>query len=184
VCVLAAFSGFLVFAVSSSPRTHGVVVAVQDLATCARMRRVDLAIAQAHLADPQAQVFVPAEAVDAIDGQELLAPLAAQQFLARAQLTTAHRPTLQPGFVRVTVPVRPETRVGGALRSGDLVKMALSSGSASRVTYFVTCLPGPANSLAARPADDSMRAERSKSQSPDPRSEYAMAVACDADDLL
>ena len=42
--------------------------------------------------------FVPAEAVDAIDGQELLAPVAAQQFLARVQLTTAHRPTLQPGF--------------------------------------------------------------------------------------
>ena len=54
-------------------------------------------------------------------GQELLAPVAAQQFLARAQLTTAHRPTLQPGFVRMTVPVRPDTAVGGALRTGDVV---------------------------------------------------------------
>src|SRR5437868_7262026 len=121
VCVLAAFSGFLVFAASSSPRTHGVVVAVRDLPTGTRVRRADLAIAQAQLADSQAQVFVPAEAVDAIDGQELLAPVAAQQFLARAQLTTIHRPTLQPGFVRMTVPVRPDTAVGGALRTGDLV---------------------------------------------------------------
>src|SRR5207253_6665842 len=62
-----------------------------------------------------------AEAVDGIDGQELLAPVAAQQFLARAQLTTTRRPALQPGFVRMTVPVRPDTAVGGALRTGDVV---------------------------------------------------------------
>jgi Flp pilus assembly protein CpaB len=121
VCVVAAFSGFLVFSVSNSPRTHGVVISVRDLPTGTRVRRADLAIAQAQLADAQAQVFVPAEAVDTLDGQELLAPLAAQQFLARAQLTTAHRPTLQPGFVRMTVPVRPDTAVGGALRTGDVV---------------------------------------------------------------
>src|SRR5207302_9582463 len=121
VCVLAAFSGFLVFAASSSPRTHGVVVAGRDLPTGTRVRRADVAIVQAQLADAQVRVFVPAEALDAIDGQELLAPVAAQQFLARAQLTTARRPTLQPGFVRMTVPVRPDTAVGGALRTGDLV---------------------------------------------------------------
>src|SRR5437667_8169401 len=86
VCVLAAFSGFLVFAASSSPRTHGVVVSVRDLPTGTRLRRADLAVAQAQLADAQAQVFVPADALDAIDGQQLLAPVAAQEFLARAQL--------------------------------------------------------------------------------------------------
>src|SRR2546421_12350771 len=75
VCVLAAFSGFLVFAASSSPRTHGVVVSVRDLPIGTRLRRADLAVAQAQLADAQAQVFVPAEAVDAIDGQELVAPI-------------------------------------------------------------------------------------------------------------
>src|SRR5215470_14110680 len=63
-CVLAAFSGFLVFAASSSPRTHGIVVAVRDLPNGARVRRTDLAIAQAQLADAQAQVVVPAESVD------------------------------------------------------------------------------------------------------------------------
>jgi Flp pilus assembly protein CpaB len=123
VCVLAAFSGFLEVAASSSPRTHGVVVSVRDLPTGTRLRRADLAVAQAQLADAQAQVFVPADALDAIDGQQLLAPVAAQQFLARAQLTTAHRPTLQPGFVRMTVPVRPDTAVGGALRTGDVVTL-------------------------------------------------------------
>src|SRR5579864_159326 len=121
VCVLAAFSGFLVFAASSSPHTHGVVVAVRDLPAGTRVRRADLAIAQAQLAEPQTQVFVPAEAVDTIVGEELLGPVAAQQFVAQAQLTTAQRPTLQPGFVRMTVPVLPDTAVGGALRTGDVV---------------------------------------------------------------
>src|SRR5207237_1470367 len=69
----------------------------------------------------QAKVFVPAESVDTVVGQELLGPVAAQQFVAQAQLTTAQRPTLQPGFVRMTVPVRPDTAVGGALRTGDVV---------------------------------------------------------------
>jgi Flp pilus assembly protein CpaB len=119
VCVLAAFSGFLVFAASSSPRTHGVVVSVRDLPT--RVRRADLAIVQAQLGEAQAQAFVSADGLDAIEGQELLAPVAAQQILARAQLTSARRPALLPGFVRMTVPVRPDTAVGGALRAGDVV---------------------------------------------------------------
>jgi Flp pilus assembly protein CpaB len=121
VCVFVAFSGFLVFAASSSPRTHGVVVSVRDLPSGTRIRRADLAIAQAQLGEAQAQAFVSADGVDAVEGQELLAPVAAQQILARSQLTTAHRPTLLPGFVRMTVPVRPDTAVGGALRTGDVV---------------------------------------------------------------
>src|SRR5438270_12532930 len=83
VCVLAAFSGFLVFAASSSPRTHGVVVSVRDLPAGTRVRRADLAIVQAQLGEAQAQAFVSADGLDAIEGQELLAPVAAQQILAR-----------------------------------------------------------------------------------------------------
>ena len=121
VCVLAAFSGFLLFAVASSPRTHGVVVAARDLPAGTRLRRADLAIAQAQLGEAQAQAFVAAEGLDGLDGQELLAPLAAQQMLARNQVGSGRRPVLGPGFVRMTVPVRPDTAVGGALRPGDLV---------------------------------------------------------------
>ena len=123
VCVLAAFSGFLVFAASSSPRTHGVVVSVRELPAGTRVRRADLAIVQAQLGEAQAQAFVSADRLDAIEGQELLAPVAAQQILARAQLTASRRPTLLPGLVRMTVPVRPDTAVGGALRAGDVVKV-------------------------------------------------------------
>src|SRR2546421_11479054 len=79
VCVLAAFSGFLVFAASSSPRTHGVVVSVRDLPTGTRLRRSDLAIAQAQLGEAQAQAFVPAAGLEAIEGHELLAPVASPQ---------------------------------------------------------------------------------------------------------
>ncbi|MDQ6673024.1 MAG: Flp pilus assembly protein CpaB [Chloroflexota bacterium] len=127
VCVLAAFSGFLLFAVGTSPQTHGVVVAVRDLPVGTRLRRADLAVVQAQLGESQAQVFVPAEGLEGVQGQELLAPVAAQQILARSQLTTGHRPTLQPGLVRMTVPVRPDTAVGGALRPGDLVTVLATS---------------------------------------------------------
>src|SRR5207302_10461606 len=74
VCVLAAFSGFLVFAASSSPRTHGVVVSVRDLPAGTRLRRADLTVAQAQFGEAQAQAFVSADGLDAIEGQELLAP--------------------------------------------------------------------------------------------------------------
>ena len=130
VCVLAAFGGFLYFTVASSPRTHGVVISARDLPTGTRLRRADLAIAQAQLADAQAQVFVAADELTAVEGQELVAPVAARQFLARGQLTTGHRPTLQPGFVRMTVPVRPDTAVGGALRTGDLVRVIATTDKA------------------------------------------------------
>ena len=56
VCVLAAFGGFLYFTIASSPRTHGIVISVRDLPTGTRLRRADLAIAQAQLADAQAQL--------------------------------------------------------------------------------------------------------------------------------
>src|SRR5919205_104681 len=121
LCVLAAFSGFLIFAVASSPRTHGVVVATRDLPAGTRLRRADLALVQAQLGEAQAQTFVTAEGLDGVEGQELLAPVAAQQILARSQVGTGRRPVLGPGFVRMTVPVRPDTAVGGALRPGDVV---------------------------------------------------------------
>ncbi len=120
-CVLAAFIGFLLFSASSTPRTRGVVVATQDLPAGARLRHADLAVAQAQLGDAQARASVAADALDGLEGQELLAPVSAQQILARGQLSTGRRPALQPGFVRMTVPVRPDTAVGGALRAGDLV---------------------------------------------------------------
>jgi Flp pilus assembly protein CpaB len=126
-CVVTAFCGFLVFTATSSPHTHGVVVAAHDLAAGSRLRRTDLAVAQAELAETQAQAFVPAEALDSLEGQELLAPVATQQILARSELTTSQHPTLETGFVRMTVPVRPDTAVGGALRPGDLVTVLATS---------------------------------------------------------
>jgi Flp pilus assembly protein CpaB len=127
VCVMTAFCGFLVFAVTSSPHTHGVVVAAHDLPAGSRLQLTDLAVAQAQLAETQAQAFVPAEALDALQGQELIAPVAAQQIVARNLLTTGQHPMLEPGFVRMTVPVRPDTAVGGALRPGDVVTVLSTS---------------------------------------------------------
>ena len=133
VCVVAAFSGFLVFAVASSPRTHGVVVAARDLPAGARLRRADLAIVQAQLGESQAQAFIAGEDVGGLEGQELLAPAGAQQMLARNQVGGSRRPVLGPGFVRMTVPVRPDTAVGGALRPGDVVTV-LATGDKGKAT--------------------------------------------------
>ena len=66
MCVIAAFSGFLVFAVASSPRTHGVVVAARDLPAGTRLRRAGLAVAQAQLGAAEAQAFVAAEGVEGV----------------------------------------------------------------------------------------------------------------------
>src|SRR6476661_3202800 len=55
ICVAAAFVGFLVFVGSVSPRTQGVVVASHELAAGTRLRRTDLAVAQAQFGSAQAQ---------------------------------------------------------------------------------------------------------------------------------
>src|SRR5437763_17074709 len=61
VCVLAAFSGFLGFSASSSPRTHGMVVSIRAVPAGTSLRRPDRAISQAQLAVAMAQVFVNAD---------------------------------------------------------------------------------------------------------------------------
>jgi Flp pilus assembly protein CpaB len=121
ICVVAAFVGFLVFVASVSPRTQGVVVASHGLAAGTRLRRSDLAVAQAQLGSAQAQTVVLADGLDGLEGRQLLAPVAAQQVLVKAELAPPTRPLLEPGQVRMTLPVKPETAVGGALRSGDVV---------------------------------------------------------------
>lgn len=120
-CVVAAFVGFLVFVASVSPRTQGVVIATHELAAGARLRRSDLAVAQAQLGSAQAQTVVLAEGLDNVEGRQLLAPVAAQQMLVKAELALSARPVLEHGQVRMALPVKPETAVGGALKSGDVV---------------------------------------------------------------
>jgi Flp pilus assembly protein CpaB len=122
-CVLVAFTGFLLITAASSPRTHGVLVATRDLPAGTRLRRADVAVAQAQLGEAQARTFISAEALASTEGQVLLSPVAAQQIVARTQLATSPQSVLQPGFVRMTVPVRPDTAVGGALRPGDTVSV-------------------------------------------------------------
>jgi Flp pilus assembly protein CpaB len=121
VCILGAFVGFLLFVASATPRTQGVVVATRELPAGTRLRRTDVAVVQAQLGSAQARTVIGAEALDDLEGQQLLAPTAAQQMIARAQVATGTHPVLQPGQVRMSLSVKPETAVGGALHSGDLV---------------------------------------------------------------
>src|ERR671929_315009 len=124
--VAVAFIGFLVFVVSSAPATRGIVVATRDLPAGTRLSRGDLAVAQVQVGQAQAQAAVPASALDGLAGKELVAPAFAQHPLAQAQINTGGRPALGPGQVKMTIPIRADSAVGGALRRGDEVSVLVT----------------------------------------------------------
>ena len=126
VLVVVAFIGFLVFVVSSAPATRGIVVATRDLPAGTRLSRGDLAVAQVQVGQAQTQAAVPASALDGLAGKELVAPAFAQHPLAQAQINTGGRPALGPGQVKMTIPIRADSAVGGALRRGDEVSVLVT----------------------------------------------------------
>jgi hypothetical protein len=87
--VAVAFLGFLVFVVSATPETRGVVVATRDLPVGTRLGPGDLEVAQVQVNQAQAEAAIPATALDDLAGRELLAPAFARHPLAQAQITTA-----------------------------------------------------------------------------------------------
>jgi Flp pilus assembly protein CpaB len=121
VIVVGAFVGFLLFVVSDTPDTFGVVVATRDLPVGTRLHLGDLAIARVRLGEEQARAAVSAAQLDSLEGRELVAPAFAQQILAQKQLATSERSVLRPGYVKMTIPVKPDNAVGGTLRPGDQV---------------------------------------------------------------
>ena len=127
VIVAAAFIGFLLFVVSASPDTFGVVVATRDLPVGAQLHSTDLAIAHVRLGEEQAAVAVRAEQLDGLEGRELAAPAFAQQILTLKQLATTERSVLKPGYVKMTIPVKADNAVGGTLRPGDQVAVLVTS---------------------------------------------------------
>jgi len=127
VIVAAAFIGFLLFVVSATPDTFGVVVATRDLPVGAQLHSTDLAIAHVRLGEEQARVAVRAEQLDGLEGRELAAPAFAQQILTLKQLATTERSALKPGYVKMTIPVKADNAVGGILRPGDQVAVLVTS---------------------------------------------------------
>jgi Flp pilus assembly protein CpaB len=127
VIVAGAFVGFLLFVVSATPDTFGVLVPTRDLPVGARLHSSDLAIARVRLGEEQARVAIPAAQLDSLEGRELVAPVFAQQILAQKQLATSERSVLKAGYVKMTIPVKADNAVGGTLRPGDQVAVLVTT---------------------------------------------------------
>ncbi len=103
VIVVGAFVGFLLFVVSATPDTFGVVVATRDLPVGTRRHPAALATARVRVGEHQARAAVSATQLDSLEGRELVAPAFAQQILAQKQLATSERLVLKPGYVKVNM---------------------------------------------------------------------------------
>ncbi len=122
----AAFLGFLAFTVSSAPSTRTVLVATRDLPAGAALHRADVAVARVQLGDAQTAIVIAPESIDSLEGRELAAPVFAQQVLVKQQLATPGRRGLEQGFVKVSLPVRPDNAVGDQIRAGDDVAVMVT----------------------------------------------------------
>ena len=117
---LVAMAGSLSFWVASS-ESRAVLVAIRDLPAGATIDSGDLAVAHVRVDDSIYQAALPAASLDDVVGKQLAKPAVARQVLARAQLST--RPALEPGQLAITVPIRPDTAVGGRIQAGDTVRV-------------------------------------------------------------
>jgi Flp pilus assembly protein CpaB len=134
-----AFVGFLVFSVSTMPSTRYVLVATHDLPAGGALHRSDVAVARVQLGDAQAHIAVSPDSIDDLEGRELAAPVFAKQVLIQPQLAAAGRRGLEPGFIKVSVPVRPDNAVGDQLRAGDAVAVLVTrdKGKPTSETHIV-----------------------------------------------
>src|SRR5687768_1275166 len=111
---------------SASSDTRAVLVATRDLPAGATLSAGDLAVARVRVDDAIYEASLPAAAREELIGRQLAEPVHAQQLLVRAQLSS--RPPLQPDQLALTIPIRPDTAVGGRVRPGDYVQVLATSG--------------------------------------------------------
>jgi len=128
-----AFGGFLSLLMTSAPKVMSVVVLTRDLDTGAALSSGDLTLAPAQFGDAQSRLVVQAGQLDGVVGRRLLGPAFRDQVLVWPELGPVDQPELQPGTEAVTVAVRPDTAVSGALRPNDWVRVvATAKGAGSR----------------------------------------------------
>src|SRR6202171_3672072 len=128
-----AFGGFLSLLMTSTPQVISVVVLTRDLDTGAALSSGDLTLAPAQFGDAQSRLVVQAGQLDRVIGRRLLGPAFRDQVLVWPELGPADQPELEPGTEAVTVAVRPDTAVSGALRPNDWVRVvATAKGAGSR----------------------------------------------------
>ena len=111
---------------SASSDTRAVLVATRDLPAGATLSASDLAVARVRVDDAIYETAWPATAREELIGRQLAEPAHAQQLLVRAQFSS--RPPLQPDQLALTIPVRPDTAIGGRVRPGDYVQVLSTTG--------------------------------------------------------
>jgi hypothetical protein len=74
-----------------------------------------------------------------VDGRELAAPVFAQQVLIQPQVAPTGRRGLDRGFIKISVPIRPDSAVGDQLRAGDelAVMVTRDKGKPTSETHIV-----------------------------------------------
>jgi pilus assembly protein CpaB len=135
---LVAMAGSVSFWVASS-ESRAVLVATRDLPAGATINASDLAVARVRVDDAMYQAALPAATLDDVAGKQLAKPALAHQMLVRAQLST--RPALEAGQLAITVPIRPDTAVGGRIQAGDTVRVLATINKGKPETRTSVVLP-------------------------------------------
>jgi Flp pilus assembly protein CpaB len=124
---------------SASSDTRALLVASRDLPAGSELTASDLAVARVRVDESIFRAAVPASELGSLLGKQLAEPVHAQQILVRAQLST--RPRLGPEEMALTVPISPETAVGGQLRAGDLVQLLFTTNKGRPEARTTVVLP-------------------------------------------
>jgi Flp pilus assembly protein CpaB len=123
--LLVAVGGSLAFWTASSSTT-AVLVATHNLPAGATLSTGDVAIARVRVDDATYQAAVPASELSYVVGRRLNAPVYSHQLLVRAQLSSGL--PLGKDQMEFTIPVTPDTAVGGSIRPGDIVEVLVTTG--------------------------------------------------------
>lgn len=119
--------------------TQAVLTTTRDLPAGARLTAADLAVSHVRLDDRLLRAVVPAAEQASVVGKQVGQPVGAHQLLARTQL--APRAPLAPDQLAMTVPVSPDTAVGGRLRPGDAVQIVATLDKGQPESRSVVVLP-------------------------------------------
>lgn len=137
VMLLTTTGSFLFWTISSD--TRAVLVATRDVPAGATLGSQDLATARVRVDDAIYQAAIPAAEESSLVGRQLTEPIHAHELLAQAQFSSG--PHLAAGQVALTIPISPDTAVGGTLRVGDQVEVLLTTNKGKPEARTTVVLP-------------------------------------------
>src|SRR4029077_10696562 len=105
----------------SSSDSRPVVVATRDLPAGSTLQVSDLAVVPVRLDDATYAASIPGDNVDTLVGKQLSEPAHARQLLVPAQVSP--RPAMAANQIGITIPVGPDTAMGGNLSAGSRVRI-------------------------------------------------------------